>query len=314
MLKFRPYIKGRGHMNQPARFGSLLVPIDLTPSSDRVLGRLSLLPLAKGARITILHVVPGNLPPALRRRAERDANKALQDEVRHLRKLLPRNVTIQPLVIPGTVAKEISACAAKVKADLIVMGRGGQRALREAFLGSTAERVIRRGQRPVLVVRQPPRAAYSRPALALDLDHAAHEVVRLMLLLLPPPRPRVTIIHAYDFPYRGRAYSSLHRAEADETKKELHAKATLKLARMVATALAKENVSSEEAPTWDTHVRYGSPRTVVEKAIRKTESDLLLLGTHGYSGAAYVLLGTVAGDLLRQVKCDVLVVPPAPSS
>lgn len=34
-----------------------------------------------------------------------------------------------------------------------------------------------------------------------------------------------------------------------------------------------------------------------------------MLGTHGYSGVAHVLLGTVAGDVLREVACDVLVVP-----
>ena len=55
-------------------------------------------------------------------------------------------------------------------------------------------------------------------------------------------------------------------------------------------------------------------RLIVEKAMKKFDTDLLVLGTHGYSGTAYVLLGTVAGDLLRAAKCDVLVVPPTPCS
>jgi nucleotide-binding universal stress UspA family protein len=299
-------------MNQPARFRSLLVPIDLTPSSDRVLGRLPLLPLARDARVTILHVVPKGLPPALRRRALRDANKALAEEVRHVRRSLPRDVTIQSLTRVGIVPQEISACAKKVKAELIVMGRGGRRSFREAFLGSTAERVIRRSQRPVLVVRLPARAAYRRPALALDLDEATPEIVRLLLLVLPPPRPRVTIIHAFDFPYGGATYPSLSHADAEETRKELQVNATVKLASLVGVALARENAPPRDAPSWESYVRYGSPRTVVEKAIRKNATDLLLLGTRGYSGATYVWLGSVAGDLLRQVKCDVLVVPPDP--
>jgi nucleotide-binding universal stress UspA family protein len=78
-------------------------------------------------------------------------------------------------------------------------------------------------------------------------------------------------------------------------------------------ALAQLNVPHEDAPRWKTHVRYGSPRIVVEKAVRKAETDLLVLGTRGYSGAAYAFLGTVSGDLLREAKCDVLVVPPAAS-
>jgi len=44
--------------------------------------------------------------------------------------------------------------------------------------------------------------------------------------------------------------------------------------------------------------------------VRKLDTDLLLLGTHGYSGIARAFLGTTAGDILRDVRCDVLVVPP----
>jgi nucleotide-binding universal stress UspA family protein len=157
----------------PGRFHSLLIPIDLTPSSDRVLGRVALLPLADDVQLTLLHVVPGSLPPGGQRQAERDARKALSEEVWHLRKPLPRKANIASLVKVGTAAKEIATCATKLKVDLIVMGRGGGRVLQEAFLGSTAERVVRRAQRPVLVVRLRPRRAYRSPALALELDQAA---------------------------------------------------------------------------------------------------------------------------------------------
>ncbi len=298
-------------LREPARFRSLLVPIDLTPSSDRVLGRLSLLPLADDAQVTILHVVPGSLPPRERRNAQRDANKVLANEAQHVRSSLPKHVRIHRLVKVGSASKEIAAYATNVNADLIVMGRGGGRVLRDAFLGSTAERVIRQAQLPVLVVRLPPRATYRRPALALDLDQTAHEVVRLMLLVLPRPRPRVAVIHACDIPYGGLIYSSLSHDEVDETKERLQLEATQELTRLLATALAEVNVPPKDAPSWKTHVQYGSPRIVVEKAMRRTEPDLLVLGTRGYSGAAYVFLGTVAGDLLRAAKCDVLVVPPA---
>ena len=263
--------------------------------------------------MTLLHVVPGSLPPGEQRSAARDAIKTLTGEARHLRKSLPKNVTVEPLVKIGAAAKEIGAWATKVKAELIVMGRGDRRALRDALVGSTAERVIRRAQLPVLVVRLPPRAAYSRPALALDLDETAHEIVRRMLLVLPRPRPRVWVIHAVDVAFERWIYSSLSEDEAEERKDELQLQAGQELARLLATALAKAKVPPEDAPSWRTDVRYGSPRRIVKKAIRKSEPDLLVLGTHGYSGAAYFFLGTVAGDLLREAKCDVLVVPPTRS-
>ena len=50
----------------------------------------------------------------------------------------------------------------------------------------------------------------------------------------------------------------------------------------------------------------------LEKAVEKRDVDLLVLGTHGYAGLAHAFIGTVAGDVLRAVTCDVLVVPPRP--
>ena len=295
-------------------FHAVLVPVDLLPSTDRVLGRLLRLPLADDARVTLLHVVPGSLSPGEQRRAKRDASKALAEEVRHLRAQIHRRIRITPVVRLGAAAKEIAACATEVQAELIVMGRGGGGALRDAVLGSTAERVVRRSQRPVLVVRLAPRATYRRPALAIDLDQAAHQVVRLALRVLPPPRPRIEVIHAFVAPYEGLVYPSLTRYEVEERMDELRASATDQLGALLATAVANARLRSEDDPSWKTHVWHGSPRIVVEKAMTKLETDLLVLGTHGHTGAAFVFLGTVAGDLLRTARCDVLVVPPAAPS
>ncbi|HEX6272164.1 MAG TPA: universal stress protein [Polyangiaceae bacterium] len=294
-----------------AGFHSLLVPIDFTPISDRVLSRLSLLPLADGARVTLLHVVPESLPAREQRNAEQDASKALAEEAKHLRTLLPRQVRIEPWVKRGSAVREIAAAATRLNTDLIVMGRAGRRALRDAFIGSTAERVIRQARLPVLAVRLAARAAYRRPALALDLDPTAHDVVRLMLAVLPTPLPWVEVIHAIDFPYGRVSYPSLPEDQVQRLKSELRSNATRQLEKLLATALAKASVRAREQPFWKTHVQCGSPRIVVEKLVKKMDTDLLVLGTRAYSGAAYVLLGTVAGDLLRAARCDVLIVPPS---
>lgn len=296
-------------MDARARFHSLLVPLDLTAISDRVLGRVARLPLADGARVTLLHVVPKDLPVRAQETAERDARKSLGDEARHLAKALPKGVDVEPVVSVGSAPAEIAERATSTRAELIVMGRGGSRALRDTFLGSTAERVIRRGQLPVLAVRLAPRAAYSRPAVALDLDQGSVDVLAFMLRLIPPPRPRVAMIHAFDTPYRGMIYPSLSEEEAEEWRDELGQKAAQQVAKLLAAAVARASVAPADAPSWRMHVQCGSPRLVIEKVAKKAESDLLVLGTHGYSGVAHVLLGTVAGDVLREVACDVLLVP-----
>ncbi|HEY3497615.1 MAG TPA: universal stress protein, partial [Polyangiaceae bacterium] len=282
---------------------------------DRVVSRVSLLPLVDDVRVTLLHVVPGGLPASEQRSAERDAHKALGEEVRHLRRLVPKKAKIESLVRRGSAAAtEIAASASKVKAELIVMGRAGGSPLRDAVLGSTAERVFRQARVPVLAVRLAARGPYHRPLLALDFDPAAHEAIRLLLRMLQPPRPSVEVVHAFDTPYRRLIYPSLSQDEAEEMETELSTKATRELETLLATVLAEAEVPREDAPCWKTHVRCGPPRMLVEKAMKKAQTDLLVLGSRGYSGAAYMLLGTVAGDLLRAAKCDVLVVPPVPAA
>lgn len=308
--KLKRPVASRGAGADPrGRLRSLLVPVDLTAISDRVLGRVALLPLADGALVTLLHVVPRNLPGRARERAERDARRSLGNEARQLARTLPKGVDVETMVRVGSAAAEIAGCAASTRAELVVMGRGGSRALRDTFLGSTAERVIRRGQLPVLAVRLGPRAAYSRPAAALDLDPGSEDVLALLLRLIPPPGPRVATIHAFETPYRELIYPSLSEEDAEEWRDELGRKAARRLARLVAASLARAGVSPAVAATWKAHVRCGPARLVIEKVVRKAEVDLLALGTHGYSGVAHVLLGTVAGDVLREVACDVLVVP-----
>ncbi len=301
-----------GPLGPPPSLHSVLVPIDLTPGADRVLGRVALLPLADHARVTLLHVIPDGLPVSEQRKASRDADKVLLGHARHLRKQIRGSVSIASSVKVGAAAKEIAASAAAAHADLIVMGRGGRRPLRDVFLGSTAERVVRQAQRPVLVVRLPAREVYCRPMLALDVDQTASDVVRLMVGVLPSPRPQVDVVHAFQIPYQGMMYPSLSEDEADERKSELRAQLSLALRQLLSEALAKAHVPPGEGPSFRTHVQHGPPRLVVEKAIKKAEADLLVLGTRAYSGIAFMFLGTVAGELLRAAQCDVLVVPPGP--
>jgi nucleotide-binding universal stress UspA family protein len=59
------------------------------------------------------------------------------------------------IVRRGNPVEVILKTAEENKCDLIVMGTHGRGALADAMMGSTARRVVRRSQTPVLVVRLP---------------------------------------------------------------------------------------------------------------------------------------------------------------
>lgn len=291
-------------------FRSLLVPVDLSPSSARVIERAALLPLAKGARLTLLHVVSKRLPSDARGRANKDAREALAAAAGRVARLLPRGVTIRSLVKIGVAATEISEQAQALGSELVVMGRGGSRGLSSIFLGSTAERVVRRGHLPVLVVRLAAQARYRGPLLALDLDPIARELLETALRVIPPPRPPMSLVHAYDAPYHGSVYPSLTSKEAREYRDQFRQEAVQAIAGLLEAARPQADEAPPEVLSWKSYIRYGSARSVIQETVEKARADLLVIGTHAHSAVAQAFLGSVAGDVLREVPCDVLVVPP----
>lgn len=72
---------------------SLLVPIDLSPLSDRVVRRAVSLPVGAGGTITLFHVVPKSLPARAHRRGEKDARTALASEAVQLSKALRSEIS-----------------------------------------------------------------------------------------------------------------------------------------------------------------------------------------------------------------------------
>jgi universal stress protein A len=55
-------------------------------------------------------------------------------------------------------------------------------------------------------------------------------------------------------------------------------------------------------------VRSGSPLVEIVQYAREANIDLIVMGTHGRSGLAHLLLGSVAENVVRQAPCPVLTV------
>jgi nucleotide-binding universal stress UspA family protein len=65
------------------------------------------------------------------------------------------DVPVQTLVRTGTPFREITETARSLGADMIVLTTHGYTGLMHGLLGSTAERIVRYADCPVLVVREP---------------------------------------------------------------------------------------------------------------------------------------------------------------
>jgi len=61
-------------------------------------------------------------------------------------------------------------------------------------------------------------------------------------------------------------------------------------------------------PDVETLVREGSPRPAIVEAALELDCQLIVMGTHGRSGLAHLLLGSVAEYVVRNSKVPVLTV------
>jgi nucleotide-binding universal stress UspA family protein len=293
----------------PVPFRSLLVASDLSASSDRAVGRVAQLPLADDARITLLHVLPEGLPSRLRRHEEAIALEALEEDRRKLARRLHAFEWIRTVVRVGAAATEIAKRVVSLESELLVLGTGGGDTLRRTFLGSTAERVMRRSRVPVLATRIRPSAPYRRPAIAIDNEGSARDELVALLRLLGTPRPIVDVINAFEMPYGGLIYRRLPDHERANHLERYRHRAIRALEKTLISSLSGLTSARERHEGWRTHVETGSPRGVILESVTDVGSDILVLGSHAYRGASRALFGTVAGDVLRSVKCDVLMVP-----
>ena len=57
-------------------------------------------------------------------------------------------------------------------------------------------------------------------------------------------------------------------------------------------------------------IAEGGIQCCLQKAIKENHIDLVVLGTHGRTGAAKLLLGSIAEEIFRAVECPVLTVGP----
>jgi nucleotide-binding universal stress UspA family protein len=142
----------------------ILVPTDFSKYSDAALTYAGAFAQKFGADIYLLHVVqdltlfypeavlaaPAAVPTVDQFRQA--ARTALDRTLAGLR--LP-DVVVHPVVVEGTPYDAVVRFAGEKEIDLIVMGTHGRSGLAHLFMGSVAEKVVRKAPCPVLTVRQP---------------------------------------------------------------------------------------------------------------------------------------------------------------
>lgn len=291
---------------------SILVATDLAETSDEIVRAAAALAKLTGAKLHLLHAFDLELSPypgldgspSFQGRVDA-AERALAEQIR---RTVPPGVPVTSCEVEMYSAhRAIVEHARAVGADLIVLGPHRGRTLGTAFLGGTADRVIRTAEVPCLVISGPLSVPLRRILAPLDLSKPALGALDVALAWAsslgpeggdPLGGPELTVLHVIprvfdmdDFPFDRAVIGP-----------ELHA--------MVEDALGR--VSGAGALAVREVVRWGdTPAEEIIRSAREERADLVVLATHGYGAVRRALIGSVASGVARGASCPVLLVPPS---
>ncbi len=186
--------------------------------------------------------------------------------------------------------------AKNVGADLVVVGTHGHRGLRRVLLGSVAEKVVKLSPCSVLTIKGEGKAAApERILVGVDFSESSAQALATAaelakscgasLHLVHAMEPHLVPVTAYDMPLPDGFYEKVH----DEAKTRLQA-----LAAEVAGGVETSWSVSEQAP-----------RGALVEVAEEQNADLVVTGSHGRTGIAHALLGSVAERVLRDAPCAV---------
>lgn len=297
----------------------LLVPLDGSARAAELLPLVTAFALAHDAEVVLLRVGPDLAHPgagpvtAVPEACARELEAGLAPALRALQDAGVRART--HLAYDASPARAITEVAAAVGADLIALTGRGAAGWRDWPLGSAADAVVRRASVPLLVHRPPPPARetvvleppleLARPAAASPRPSAAGAVVvttdgsplgdaaaALLPRLVPSLAASAVLLQVLPDDGPAEARHEGLRAAQDHL-------------RGLEARLTRAGIVTEA------HVVRGDTVERILASARPPAVRLLVMTSHGRSGASRFVRGSVAERVLRRAEVPVLVATPA---
>jgi universal stress protein E len=290
-------------MRYPIR--TIVAGVAALDEHDPVLGPALELAERLGARLHLVHAfeLPDIVWDAYAQMGYMDVEAhtrhaaALQERLERSVRQATDNPRVACHVVSGAPGTAIHELADRENAELILVGTTRRGALASKVLGSTAQRVLRGGRVPVLVVKEPLRAELGRVLLTTDLSEFSAGVQEIGLdvveSLFGTARPalRSLLVLWYGATLPPPLREDLLRKLAED---------------QITSFLAERR--ARERPVVPA-VRTGDPAREILAEAKEWEPDLIVIGSHARKGAQRFLLGSVAEEVLRTAPTSVLVVP-----
>ena len=301
-----PWDLGGGDVSDSS-FRKILVGVDAEGLADHAIAQGARLAEDLGAELELVHAVsippvlwPGISPEQLSSMHASALERARNELVPKARDVLRSAGVHQRVedclhVRPGHPAKVILSRVREAELQLVLLG---PHAKRDVFdFGSTARAVLSSCPCPVWVQVRPAEPI-RRILVAVDFSETSRHALETAMALAAQLGASLRVLHSFDPPHFALGLASAELAPEYLFQQEREASEAL-LTEWVRDAdqgaVELESVLSDGLPS----------ATIREQA---EAFDLIVLGTHGRTGLARFLVGSVAYSVLKEVERPVVVV------
>ncbi len=270
----------------------IIVPVDFSIYSENALQTAAFLAKQSDAEVLVVHML--ELSNAIISQSE---SYAQQETVFYLKlaekrfnKFLQKDylseVKVKPVIKHFKIFSELDELAREENADLIVMGSKGTSGLKEMFIGSNTEKVIRYAHVPVLVVKDTPIVSKLEKAV-FACDFSDDDVS--------------PYLEAKTFFEKMNCSLQLVYVSTPTTK----FKSTKEIEEKMIQFFNKTNEDVNEVSNVKVISDYSVEKGVLYYT-NKSESDILAVATHGRKGISHFFEGSISEDIANHSKLPVL--------
>jgi nucleotide-binding universal stress UspA family protein len=289
-------------------YDDILIPTDGSEAAERAVDYGVVLAAAFDATVHALSVVDerdyrGVVDGADAMRAGMDAARADAEEaVAAVAERVDGAVTTH--VTTGVPQQAILDYVGSAGVDLVVMSTHGRTGVGRFVIGSVAEKVVRRADVPVVTVRVSDRLPswppVDRVVVPTDGSDASFAAVPHALALAERFGAAVEVVSVVDERTRLRLYNV--GTALEDVVGGLESTADRAVAQV-------ESRAAERGLDVTTAVVEGLPPRAICSHAETTGASLVVLATHGRTGLAQYLLGSVAERVVRNATVPVCTVP-----
>ena len=269
----------------------IIVPIDFSEHSEYALKAAAKLAQKNDAELLVLHML--EMSEVMLTASGEDPQKVIyflklaeQRFEEFLKKDYLKDVKIKPIVKHFKVFSEVNDVAQKHNADIIVMGSHGASGVKEFFVGSNTERVVRHSEIPVLVVKKElPEVNFDVVVYACDFSEESIESFIWATRLFEEMNTKLYLVHV--------------NLPNDRFK------SSVEIERSVTNFLTKADGNLDRLD----NVSYVSDYTVEDGILtfaNKVGADLIAMSTHGKKGIAHFFEGSISEDVANHATLPVM--------